>query len=174
MTLSYKEVAEILRIIDESNCEELVLDIAGAKLVVRRWRSGADVPARDGSEGEGRGKTEVPDNAQPMRDPPALAHPEDEGTGASPSRVGALARADDAVEVRAPMVGTFFRRPSPQEPPFVEVGAEVAAGDPLCLIEVMKLYTTIEAPCAGRVVEIVPEDATLVEHGAVLFRIEPA
>jgi acetyl-CoA carboxylase biotin carboxyl carrier protein len=72
------------------------------------------------------------------------------------------------------MVGTFYRAPSPQDPPFVEVGDRVEAGDPVCMIEVMKLFTTIEAQQAGRIVEIAVENATAVEYDQALFVIEPA
>ena len=78
------------------------------------------------------------------------------------------------IEVRAPMVGTFYRGPSPEAPPFVEPGKVVAEGDPLCLIEVMKLFTTVTAEAAGRVVEICAENAAMVEYGQALFVIEPA
>ena len=71
------------------------------------------------------------------------------------------------------MVGTFYRRPSPDETPFVEVGARVEAGDPVCLIEVMKLYTTIEVPAAGTIEAIQAEDAALVEFDQLLFLIRP-
>ena len=72
------------------------------------------------------------------------------------------------------MVGTFYRKPSPAEPVFVEEDQTVKQGDPLCLIEVMKLYTTIEAPIDGVVAAIGASDAELVAHDQVLFVIEPA
>lgn len=75
--------------------------------------------------------------------------------------------------VTSPFVGTFYRAPSPKDPPFVEVGSTVKPGDTVCLIEVMKLYTTIRAEHAGRVVEILPANAQLVEYDQVLFVIEP-
>ncbi|MCB2101088.1 MAG: acetyl-CoA carboxylase, biotin carboxyl carrier protein, partial [Rhodobacterales bacterium] len=83
------------------------------------------------------------------------------------------APAADGKTVSAPMVGTFYRRSKPEEPPFVEEGTVVKAGDPLCLIEVMKLYTTIEAPADGRVVSIAAEDAALVEFDQPLIVLEP-
>ncbi|CKY85825.1 Biotin carboxyl carrier protein of acetyl-CoA carboxylase [Mycobacterium tuberculosis] len=70
------------------------------------------------------------------------------------------------------MVGTFYRSPSPKDPPFVEVGSIVRVGDPLCIIEVMKLFTTVEADRAGRIVSIFPGNAEMVEFGQPLFQIE--
>ena len=70
------------------------------------------------------------------------------------------------------MVGTFYRCPAPGEAPFVDVGAAVKKGDPLCLIEVMKLYTTIEASADGVIAAVHAEDNTLVEFDKILFAIK--
>jgi len=72
------------------------------------------------------------------------------------------------------MVGTFYRAPSPDAAPFVEIGSSVRTGDPLCLIEVMKLFTTIAAEHDGRILQIGAENAELVEYGRTLFIIDPA
>jgi acetyl-CoA carboxylase biotin carboxyl carrier protein len=77
------------------------------------------------------------------------------------------------MEVTAPMVGTFYRSPSPDAPPFVEIGTVVQPGQPLCIIEVMKLFTTINSEFAGRVAQIGAEVGDLVEYGRTLFVIEP-
>ena len=71
------------------------------------------------------------------------------------------------------MVGTFYRRPQPEADPFVDVGSEVKKGDPLCLVEVMKLFTTLYADQAGEIVEIGAEDCGLVEYDQVLFLVRP-
>ncbi len=70
------------------------------------------------------------------------------------------------------MTGTFYTRPSPTEAEFATEGSHVAKGAPICMIEVMKLFTTIEAPCAGRVVSVLAEDGQLVEYDQPLFVIE--
>jgi biotin carboxyl carrier protein len=71
------------------------------------------------------------------------------------------------------MLGTFYEGPSPTDPAFLSIGDQVTVGQPLCLIEVMKLFTTIESTIAGQVKEIAAEDRGLVEYGQVLFVIEP-
>jgi acetyl-CoA carboxylase biotin carboxyl carrier protein len=71
------------------------------------------------------------------------------------------------------MVGTFYRAPNPEAPPFVQIGSVVGVGEALCLIEVMKLFTTINAEVAGRIVQIGAENGELVEYGRTLFVIEP-
>ena len=161
MGLSFKEVADILKIIDASDCDEVVLDMDGMRLAVRRNRMGqAEV-----------GALSMPEAPAPT--PVASQAPKKAQTGKPAADALATQRNDGAVEVLAPMVGTFYRAPSPADPPFVEVGATVGAGQALCLIEVMKLFTTIEAPIAGKVVEIAPENGTLVEYRQRLFAIEP-
>lgn len=77
------------------------------------------------------------------------------------------------VEIRAPMVGTFYRGPSPESPPFVEVGSHVTVGQTLCIIEAMKIMNEIESDVTGRVAEIPVENAQPVDYGHLLFTIEP-
>jgi acetyl-CoA carboxylase biotin carboxyl carrier protein len=74
--------------------------------------------------------------------------------------------------VTSPMVGTFFRRPNPTSPPFVEVGDEVQPDTSVCIVEVMKLLNTIEAGCVGRVVSILVEDGAPIESGQPLMILE--
>jgi len=77
-------------------------------------------------------------------------------------------------EVTSPMVGTFYRAPAPDAPPYVEVGARVAKGQTLCILEAMKLMNELEAEVSGTIREICVENAEPVEFGQVLFRIDPA
>lgn len=81
---------------------------------------------------------------------------------------------DGLLEVTSPMVGTFYRAPAPDAPPYVEVGSRVSKGQTLCILEAMKLMNELEADVDGEVREILVENADPVEYGQVLFRIEPA
>lgn len=163
MTLSYKEVADILKIIDSSECEELVLEMENVRLVVRRG-SGDGLAAAAPRPGQ---TVPAPQGAPAAELPSVSPAPSAEAkTPAAPAQGG-------LTEIRAPMVGTFYRRPSPNDPPFVEEGSEIKPGDPLGLIEVMKLYTTIEATAAGTITAILAEDGALVEFNQLLFTIKP-
>jgi len=157
MTLRYEEIAEILKIIDSSNCDEVSIETGEIKLFVRRTGAGALEATRPPSGGE------------PVR--PAAAT---EIKPRSPSPAGTIVLAAGQFEITAPMVGTFYRAPSPETPPFVEIGSVVKKGQPLCLIEVMKLFTTVYAEQDGRVVHIGAENGELVEYGRTLFVLEPA
>ncbi|MEM8744841.1 MAG: acetyl-CoA carboxylase biotin carboxyl carrier protein [Pseudomonadota bacterium] len=154
MPLTFKEVAEILKLIDASDCDEVVLELEGTRLVVRR-NTGAEksvsapkpVTRQKAAEPEARPRTET------------VSAPTE-----SPGEPGLL-------DVRSPMVGTFYRRPSPEEPAFVEEGAAVKKGDTLCLIEVMKLFTAVEAPEDGTIAEIAQDDGATIEFDQLLFRM---
>ncbi|MEE8189075.1 MAG: acetyl-CoA carboxylase biotin carboxyl carrier protein [Kiloniellales bacterium] len=166
MALSYKDVAEIIKLIDASDCQELIVELDDMRLVVRR--RGADGQAEadySDSEKAAAGTAAAFETGGSETTPVARRA---EGAGE------AAAHSNGLVTIRAPMVGTFYRAPSPQDPPFVEVGDRVEPGDPVCMIEVMKLFTTIEAQEAGRIVEIAVENATAVEYDQALFVIEPA
>jgi acetyl-CoA carboxylase biotin carboxyl carrier protein len=78
------------------------------------------------------------------------------------------------LEVTSPMVGTFYRAPAPDAPPYVEVGDRVSKGQTVCILEAMKLMNELECEVSGTIREICVENADPVEYGQVLFRIEPA
>ena len=79
----------------------------------------------------------------------------------------------DLLTISSPMVGTFYRSPAPGEPPFVDLGSRIRAGQPVCILEAMKLMNELEAEVAGEVVEILVESGTPVEFGQVLMRVKP-
>lgn len=155
-TLTYRDVIEILKFVRESeHCASFELQLGDLKLSVIRGAS--SLPEQPGAR----------DAAPPVfRE---TSHRVEAGKGcvvAEPARA-------DLVAVRAPVLGTFYRAPAPGAPPYVNVGDEVREGDTIGLIEVMKLFTPIAAGAAGRVVEIVAENAALVEYGQPLVLIEP-
>jgi acetyl-CoA carboxylase biotin carboxyl carrier protein len=80
----------------------------------------------------------------------------------------------DLVEVTAPMVGTFYRAPGPEEPPFVDIGSRISVGQAVCILEAMKLMNELESEVSGEVIEILVENGTPVEFGQVLMRLKPA
>lgn len=156
MSLSYKEVAEILKIIDASSCEEVVLELENTRLVVRRG----------GASNETKKLQPIAKNIMPAQELKATS-PQSPTIEKAP-----MSSSDDnSTTLRSPMTGTFYCRPSPDEAAYVSEGEKVSAGDTLCLIEVMKLYTTIEATADGIVDSILAEDGKLVEFDQPLFVI---
>ena len=156
MSLSYKEVAEILKIIDASSMDEVVLELDDARLVVRRGAasqsSTISTPDVKSIPTATKAKTQVKQAPETF----TWVEPDID---------------DNCTVLRSPMVGIFYARPSPKESPFVGEGSQIAAGDPLCLIEVMKLYNTIEATTDGVIESILVEDGKPVEFDQPLFII---
>ena len=93
---------------------------------------------------------------------------------AAPPPPAAAASRGDLVEVKAPMVGTFYRAPAPGEAPFVEVGSKISNGQAVCILEAMKLMNELEAEISGEVVEILVENGTPVEYNQVLMLVRPS
>ncbi|MGI9550493.1 MAG: acetyl-CoA carboxylase biotin carboxyl carrier protein, partial [Aurantibacter sp.] len=78
------------------------------------------------------------------------------------------------VTIKSPIIGTFYRKPSPDKPPFVEVGDTIGQGDVLCVIEAMKLFNDIESEISGKIVKILVEDSSPVEFDQPLFLVDPS
>ena len=147
MTLTAKEVAEITRLLEESEFDELTLELDGLKLAVRR--KGAAAPAPTAT---------LP--AAPASQPPA---PPSVSAGEACS-----------LNITAPLLGTFYRAPKPGAPPFVEVGSPVEEDTIVGIIEVMKLMNTVRAATRGTVVAVLAQDGALVEYGETLMRVSRA
>jgi acetyl-CoA carboxylase biotin carboxyl carrier protein len=147
--LGKEEILEILRLLDASKFDELRLELDGLKLVLTKGAGAA---------------TEEPA-------PPPLAKPSVAETQQAPPLVEVPS---GLVAVRAPILGVFYRASAPGAPPFVEPGAQVRAEDTVCLIEVMKLFNTVKAGAAGKVVRILAENGKMVEQDQILFLIDPA
>lgn len=103
--------------------------------------------------------------------PQALAAPAAQTSGDKPK--AAEAAADNLITIKSPMIGTFYRSPSPGKPVFVEPGDEVLPGKVVCIIEAMKLFNEIESEVKGRIVKVLVEDASPVEYDQPLFLVEP-
>ena len=84
-----------------------------------------------------------------------------------------MAAASNWVEIKSPMVGTFYRSPSPEAPSYVEIGSRVTKGQTLCILEAMKLMNELESDHSGVIREIAVENGQPVEYGQVLYRLEP-
>ena len=148
MSLTAADVAEIMRLVEESAFDELTLEMDGIKLNLRR----GGAPAAVAPVGPVA-------SVVPVVGAPAVATPK------------SVVADPNIQEVSAPLLGTFYRSPKPGAPPFVEVGATVEEDTVIAIIEVMKLMNTVRAGVRGTVAEILPADGSLVEYGATLLRV---
>ena len=81
---------------------------------------------------------------------------------------------DHLITIKSPIIGTFYRKPSPDKPNFVEVGDSISEGSVLCVVEAMKLFNEIESECSGKIVKILVDDASPVEFDQPLFLVDPS
>ena len=168
MPLTHSDIAEIIRLVDQSTLDEFTVEVGDLVVEVRRKDAAAPGAAATPAPAA-PAVSPAPPAAAPST-PPVSAAPAPESAPAAP---GEPALGAGQVAVRSPMVGTFYRRPSPDEPPYVDVGSEVEVDAPLGLVEVMKLYTTIYAKTPGRIARVCANDAELVEYDQMLFIIDP-
>lgn len=148
MSLTAKDVAEILKLLEESAFNELVLETGDLKVELRRGTAAPRV-ARS-------------------RDVPVA------NAAAPAARVEVAAPPPGMTDVPSPLLGVFYRAPKPGEPAFVEVGQQVEEDTIIGIIEVMKLMNSVRAGVRGELVEIFARNATLVEYGEPLIRVRPA
>jgi oxaloacetate decarboxylase alpha subunit len=147
-SVDVNQIRELIRIVEASDVNEVVVEENGATVTVRKGGVVYAAPQSAAEAGESAG---------------AAARP----------AAGAEVRSASWKAATAMMVGTFYRSPSPGSAPFAEVGDTVEQGNPVCILEAMKLMNEIEMPETGVIREIVAEDACPVDYGAVLFFYEP-
>ncbi len=174
MDLNEDDVIQIIRYLDESNFNELRLQLGDLRIVVNKTSSVAPSPSPEPVEGfDGAPTTEpttsLPPPPTPVIEPPAVPAPPAAETAQQSEEP---AQDGQRVSITSPMLGTFYRAPAPGEPPFVEVGTMVDEDTTVCIIEVMKLFSTIKAEKRGRISRVSVEDGQLVEYGQVLFLLE--
>jgi acetyl-CoA carboxylase biotin carboxyl carrier protein len=164
------DVQVVLARFDESDWDELHIDAGDFRLHVSkspRSERAVSTPSAP-APAAAAAPAAVPASAPTV---PAATAP-----GARGDDTGAGDQGDELAEgvvVRAPSLGTFYRSPKPGAEPYVEVGSDVTASSQLCLLEVMKLYTAVEAGVEGVIVQVLVDDAALVEHGQPLFVVRP-
>jgi acetyl-CoA carboxylase biotin carboxyl carrier protein len=149
VSLTAKDVAEIMRLLEESSFDTLSLEIDGMKLNLQR---GSPAPTPWTSDAAMTSASSAPPRSTTKTKPP--------------SEPGLC-------EVASPFLGIYYRAPKPGQPPFVEVGSKVAEDTVIGIIEVMKLMNSVRAGVKGEVVEIIGENGALVEYGELLLRVRP-
>ncbi len=146
----------LIRMLDESSLDNLEIRRGGTRIRLSKSPGGNTVASVSSTNSAAPDAALAPSEQEPPPPPPA------ESASAN------------LVDIASPMVGTFYRAPSPEAAPYVEVGHTVAAGDVLCVIEAMKLMNELECEASGRIVEICVDNAEPVDFGQVLFRVDPA
>jgi acetyl-CoA carboxylase biotin carboxyl carrier protein len=159
--LDLDEIRAIIRLATEADIAELVVEAAHVKVHVKKTAAAA-VPAPASVPTALPGGTAAP--------PPGAGEHAISPDGARPAGEGAARY----VPIVAPMVGTFYRAPKPDAPPFVNEGDVVQTGQTVCVLEAMKMFNEIPSEVAGRVVRVLAENGAPVEYGQPLFLVDPA
>jgi acetyl-CoA carboxylase biotin carboxyl carrier protein len=155
--MDLKQIQDLVKMVNKSNISELTIEEKDIKITIKQK--------------EDRYITAAPMQAVPqMQAMPAAV-------SSAPAAAAPKAEAkssDNLITIKSPMIGTFYRKPSPDKPNFVEEGDEVRNGNVVCVIEAMKLFNEIESEVSGRIVKILVEHSSPVEYDQPLFLVEPA
>ena len=162
--MDFKQIQELIKLVNDSKIGEVTIENKDFKITVKQKEekitqvvtSAAPAPV-----------------ALPQQMAQQASAPSAPATGGDKAKEAAQASAN-TITIKSPMIGTFYRRPSPDKPNFLEIGDEVSPGKVVCIIEAMKLFNEIESEVSGRIVKILVEDASPVEYDQPLFLVEPA
>lgn len=164
--MDLKEIQNLIKFVSNTGVAEVKLEMDNVKVTIRTTLEG-----------------NTPEITYVQQAPVAQALPQAAPAAAAPAAAAPAAAAPAAaagednakyVTVKSPIIGTFYRKPSPDKPMFVEVGSSISKGDVLCVIEAMKLFNEIEAEVSGKIVKILVDDSSPVEFDQPLFLVDPS
>jgi acetyl-CoA carboxylase biotin carboxyl carrier protein len=168
VTMDLEFLRGLIEAVDNSGIDSLEIHRAGTRIRISKTPPPAPAAASAPANATAPAPAGIVAAADSAPAAPTLAEP-------SPAAAAvASATPSNLVDVKSPMVGTFYRAPAPEAPPYVEVGSVVSKGQTLCILEAMKLMNELEAEVDGVVREILADNADPIEFGQVLFRIEPS
>lgn len=162
MFISEKNIKKLIKLVEDSDIDSIEVSSWGRRIRINQ-------------RGSSNGHSSAPATLQTVS-APAPAPAASTAPAAAPAAPAAEATAEDTgrlVEIKSPMVGTFYAAPSPESPPYVSPNAKVNAGQVVCIVEAMKLMNEIESEVSGRVAKVLVENAQPVEFDQVLFLIDP-
>ena len=170
--MNFKEIQELIKLISKTNLSELKLKQGDFELQVRS----KDFIKNKAISYESPQVISVAPSVSASAPAPVVAAPTVAVPAATQSNAETSDGSTDAnlIEVKSPIVGTFYRSSSPDKPAFAKVGDEIATGDVVCIVEAMKLFNEIESEVSGKIVKVLIEDATPVEYDQVLFLVDPS
>jgi acetyl-CoA carboxylase biotin carboxyl carrier protein len=168
-----KEIQELLKLVNRLELAEFRYKQGDLELTVKSRYFAAARAAQDAAPAY-IPVPQVPVAAAPVSTPAAAA-PRPSAEAPAPAAVPAEggSAAGNLIEIRSPIVGTFYRSSSPEKPPFVKPGDMITAGTVVCIIEAMKLFNEIESEVSGKLVKVLVDDASPVEYDQLLFLIDP-
>jgi acetyl-CoA carboxylase biotin carboxyl carrier protein len=149
--MNIKEIKEMIALMNDNGLVELEIEKDGMRIRLKKTGAGFET----------------------FTGPVVIEKEKTSPASAAQAQAAASKASSAAVEIKAPMVGTFYRAPSPEAPPYVEIGQVIESGQVICIIEAMKLMNEIKSEVKGKIVEILVDNAEPVEFGQPIFLIEP-
>jgi len=159
--MDFKQIQELIRLINKSNIGEITVEEKGFKITIKQKQETVQQVLAPPVYAQPAAAPALPPAASSTAPAPEKAKPAAETT------------ASNLITIKSPMIGTFYRRASPDKPLFVEVGDEITPGKVVCIIEAMKLFNEIESEVSGKVVKVLVDDASPVEYDQPLYLVEP-
>ena len=152
-----KEIQNLIKFVAKSGAREVRLEMEKLKLTIKT------------------GDKTVIQQPAPVVQPPVIAEPKQSASSPPAKQQEATSEEESKyLTIKSPIIGTFYRKPSPDKPSFVEIGDSVSEGSILCVIEAMKLFNEIESEISGKIIKVLVEDSTPVEFDQPLFLIDPS
>ena len=158
--MDLKEIQNLIKFVANSGVAEVKLEMDDVKITIRTTLEGN---VSEATYVQMPAQTALQQAVAPQQIAPAAATP------ATP-----VAENSHYITIKSPIIGTFYRKPSPDKPVFVEVGSTIAKGNVLCVIEAMKLFNEIESEVSGKIVKILVDDMSPVEYDQPLFLVDPS
>jgi acetyl-CoA carboxylase biotin carboxyl carrier protein len=165
LSMNLQELKELIELVSEKGFAEFEVERKGFRLRMSRFKE----PTAPSSQTAAQPAPSAPQSVQGEASSPSASDP---AQAAQPAESEAATSEPQLFVLSSPIVGTFYRSPSPDAPPFVEVGSSVKKGQVLCIIEAMKLMNEIESDVDGVVMQIYPQNSQAVEYGEPLFGIK--
>lgn len=161
--MDFKQIQELIKMVNKSNIGEVTIEQKDFKVTVKQKEEKITQVV-----------SSAPVHMQAAPAPVAAAPAAAPAPSAPAEKPKAAPAADNLITIKSPMIGTFYRKSSPDKPNLVDVGTEINTGSVVCIIEAMKLFNEIESEVKGRVVKVLVDDASPVEYDQPLFLVEPA
>jgi acetyl-CoA carboxylase biotin carboxyl carrier protein len=159
--MDLKQIHELIKIVNKSNIGEISIEDKDGKVTIKQKEAPVVTVAAAPPAQQVYNVAPAPTVNSATINPVTASTP-------------VASKTDNFITIKSPMIGTFYRKSSPDKPSFVEVGDEVNEGKVVCIIEAMKLFNEIESDVAGKIVKVLVEDASPVEYDQPLFLVEPA
>ncbi|MGC4058035.1 MAG: acetyl-CoA carboxylase biotin carboxyl carrier protein [Chitinophagaceae bacterium] len=162
--MEYKQIQELIKTINKSNISELSIKNGDFEITIKQEGTAGTAPVYAAQA--------APAMMQAPMAAPAAAPAQSAAQAAPSAPAAAPAGNENLHTIKSPMIGTFYRSPSPDKPSFANVGDEIKPGMPLCIIEAMKLFNEIESEVSGKIVKVLVDDASPIEYDQPMFLVE--